>query len=403
MTQEPVIFSERQIKRIVILLLMLVPISGMGVDLIAPSLPAISAALHVSSSVSKNLIAIYLIGFGLGSFSIGFLSDALGRRKFLILSLFLFLVASLLPTFFPTANILLISRLLQGVSVGFFSVLARAIFSDILPPNRLMRTMVFMPMIWGIGPILGPVIGGYLQFYFDWQANFYFLAIPAFLGLISTFFFIPETHFNRHPLNLPTIKKHLHELMSHKMFIGCAVLMAATYSLIIIFNTLGPFLIETTWGYSPVFFGKIGLWMGVAYVLATIACRHLLKKNDAIQLFQYSIVSFLMCAILGLLFAYLIRVDLVLIIVMGIIMFAACGIIYPASTGKGVTFFRHIAASAASVMSLINTFSTGVVAFLMGFITIHTAVALLWLYVLFLSICFAAYWFLIRTKSEHIA
>ncbi len=60
--------SEKSIQRIVWTLLCLMPIMGMAVDLVAPSLPAIANGLQVPASLAKNVIAIYLVGYALGNF-----------------------------------------------------------------------------------------------------------------------------------------------------------------------------------------------------------------------------------------------------------------------------------------------------------------------------------------------
>jgi MFS family permease len=98
-------------------ILSLYPLVGMGVDLIAPSLPAISHSLQASSAFSKNLITLYLLGYALGSFLMGFLSDTLGRRRLVIGGFLIFSLASLLPVFFPTEATLLLARGLQGFTI----------------------------------------------------------------------------------------------------------------------------------------------------------------------------------------------------------------------------------------------------------------------------------------------
>ncbi|MCX7124904.1 MAG: MFS transporter [Gammaproteobacteria bacterium] len=280
---------EPHVKRIVWTLLCLNVVIGMGVDLIAPSLPAIAHGLHVPNSAAKNIIAIYLLGYALGNFFTGFLTDAWGRQKIIRLSLFSFVIVSLLPVFFQSMDIILLSRILQGITLGSFAVVARSVFSDVLPKEKLTRLGTLMGTMWGLGPVLGPVIGGYLQFYFGWTAGFYFFAIIAFIGFVASFIIIPETHFNRHPLKLNTIKTNLMEVISNRLFMCIVVLMGLAYSLVIVFNTVGPFLIQNEFHYSPVFFGHVALWLGVVFLISTLVCRYLLKKYSIETLYLYVI------------------------------------------------------------------------------------------------------------------
>lgn len=107
------------------------------VDLISPALPAIADNLNVSIDLVKELISIYLLGYALGNFFTGFLTDAFGRKKLLLLGLIGFVLISLLPVIFPTISVLLLARLLQGLTIGMISVTVRATFSDILTPEKL--------------------------------------------------------------------------------------------------------------------------------------------------------------------------------------------------------------------------------------------------------------------------
>jgi len=95
------ILSEHRRKLIIRTLLCLMPIVGMAVDLIAPSLPAIADSLNISSATTKNIITIYLLGYALGNFLTGFLTDALGRQNLIRIGLVGFIFASLLPIISP--------------------------------------------------------------------------------------------------------------------------------------------------------------------------------------------------------------------------------------------------------------------------------------------------------------
>ncbi len=161
--------SERRTSIIVWTLLGLMPIVGMCVDLIAPSLPSMAQSLNISTGIAKDIISIYLIGYGLGNFFTGLLTDSLGRKTLLRLSLLGFFISSLLPVLYPKIEAVLLARFLQGFTIGSVAVVARAILSDILPAEKLVRLGTILGAMWGLGPIIGPAIGGYLQFYFGWK------------------------------------------------------------------------------------------------------------------------------------------------------------------------------------------------------------------------------------------
>ncbi len=384
--------SESRIQLIIWTVLCLMPIVGMAVDLVAPSLPAISIDLGVSAKIAQDVISIYLLGYALGNFLTGFLTDALGRRALLRMGLLSFIVVSLLPVLFPHAGILLLSRFLQGLTIGGVAVLARTIISDILPADKLVRLGTLIGTMWGLGPVVGPIIGGYLQYYIGWKAGFCFFAIISLIGFIAVFFIVPETLQIRHSLKLNVIKHNLLEVLNHRLFMTMVYLMGLMYSLLITFNTAGPFLIQTQLHYSPVFFGHLAFCLGIVFLASTFICRYLLKKYVFDRVYLTVVNTFLIISVINVIISYFVSNNIVLVAVASGLMFFACGFIFPLSMGKGLSLFRHISGTAAAVMYLINILITGLVSFLVGFVNVQGATALLWVYMLLLFLGALLYW-----------
>lgn len=384
--------SEKRTTCIVWVLLFLNPLIGMAVDLLSPSLPAIANDLNVSNTITKDLISLYLLGYACGNFLSGFLTDALGRRKLLLTGLGCFIVASLLPVFYPHIEVLLLARLLQGLALGTISVVVRAAFSDVLTPEKLVRFGVIMGSMFGLGPIIGPFLGGYLQVYFGWQACFLFFAIAMSLMSALIFTIVPETHLQRHALKISTITKNIREVLKHRQFMSLVIIMGAVYSLIISFNTVGPFLIQKELHYSPIFFGHMALLMGIAFLCSTFVSRYLLKYKSVEQLSFVFINGFFALAILAVIAGYAFGNSITLIAIISACMFFASGCIFPMLMGKNMSLFRHIAGTASAIMFFINILMTSLSAFLLSFVNIHSAVALFWIYAVLLAICMVVYW-----------
>lgn len=387
--------TEQHQRTMIWTLLGLMPIIGMAIDLIAPSLPAISIALQVSAHVSKDLISIYLLGYAFGNFCTGILTDALGRRKLLLWSLAGFTVISIGPIFFPSIQILLWVRLLQGVTLGAISVLVRAIFADILPTEKLIKLGPIIAAMWGIGPVLGPVIGGYLQYYVGWQAGFCFFTFMSLIGFLAIFFIVPETHLLLQPLRLQTIKNNLAEIVENKIFLAMVLLMGLTYALIIVFNTAGPFLIQTVLQHTPVFFGHLALMLGLVYLLATLLCRYFLKRHQVEQLLFISINFGFIVTLILFVFSYYYRTNINFIAIVCAVMFFACGFVFPLAMGKGISVFRHIAGTATATMYLLNVSITSAAAFFTSFIIVQNIISLMWIFVTLLTLCMLIYWLMI--------
>ena len=384
--------SEKEIKSITWTLLFIMPIIGMVVDLVAPSLPAIANDLNVSHATSKDVITTFLLGYSLGNFVTGFLTDAWGRQKLLRISLIGFVISSLLPALFPHIEILLISRFLEGYTIGSAAVLARAIISDINPKEKLVRMGSLIGTMWGVGPVFGPVIGGYLQFYLGWKSCFYFLALVTFISFIATYLLVPETHFNRHPLNLKRIQSNFIEVVSHKSFMALPVLMGLAYSLIIVFHTSGPFLIQDVMHYDPVFFGHLALCMGLCFLASTFTSRYIIGNHSVVHIYKVVITIATIIALTGVVLSYFLSQSIGLVVIISGLMFFTTGMLFPMSMGKGMSLFRHISGTASAVMYMINILISSVGSFIISFISIHYSIELFCIYMIIIVLLVIIYW-----------
>lgn len=384
--------SPLKVRFILCMLLLVMPIVAMAVDLIAPSLPAIAKGLQVSNGVAKNIISLYLLGYALGNCVTGFLTDAMGRKRILRVGLILFVLASLLPVLFPHIKVVLFARLLQGLSIGGVAVIVRTILSDLLSGEQLVRWGILLGTMFGLGPILGPLIGGYLQFYFGWQACFLFFAVILSVLSVVLFILVPETHFNTHALKLQKIKQDVSRVLKDKRFMGLTLITGVVYSLIISFNTLGPFLVQNTLHYSSVFFGHLALMMGLAFLTATFVCQYLLRSLTVERVLLIFIHVFLVVAGIGIVLGYTIGNNVVLLGLVSSAMFFSCGLMFPMSAGKVLSLFRDIAGSATAVMYLINILMTSFSAFLLSFVRADSVVHIFWVYGILLALCALFYW-----------
>ncbi|WP_256868884.1 MFS transporter [Francisella sp. Scap27] len=379
-----------------LILFSFVPLTGMSIDLFAPSLPGISASLNITPAVAKMVISIYLIGYALGNFVVGILTDALGRRTLLRLSCVLFVIISILPAIFPDEIILLSARLTQGFLIGAIGVINRGIFSDILPTEKLIKLGPTMGFLWGLGPIIGPIIGGFLQEYYGWTSGFYFFSIGVAILTIFVFVYIPETIAVKSKLSFSKIKKDFKEVLTNKLFITLSIGMGLGYSLIISFNTLGPFLIQNIMGYSAAYFGKLAIFLGLAFLPAPIISRKMLNYFSIGKIFLVVIHNFLLFMLIFFMLSFFLKASISLLIIATMIVYFACGSIFPISMGKGISMFKHISGTAAAVMYLINMSIAGFVAFIQSYLHANTITDMISIYLVLILMIVGLYWYKLK-------
>lgn len=261
-----------------ILAFAVIPMSGLATDIYLPSMPSMATELHQPESNIQLTLSIFLISYGLTQFFAGSIVDSFGRYRVSIASLALFVVSFLITA--TTQNIFIIyaMRVLQGILSGFAVVSKRAFFVDVYEGEQRKHYLSIMTIVWSVGPIIAPFIGGYLQHNFGWQSNFYVLAGYSLVLLILEFIFSGETLKVRNPFHLDFLIKEYNSMFKAKDFFYGMVMCGLSYSMIMFFNLCGSFIIEHKMGYSEVVAGYVSLILGFAWMTGGFLGKALIKK-----------------------------------------------------------------------------------------------------------------------------
>jgi multidrug resistance protein len=255
-----------------------IPMSGLATDIYLPSMPSMATELHQPESNIQLTLSIFLISYGLTQFFAGSIVDSFGRYKVSMISLALFVVSFLITA--TTQNIFVIyaMRVLQGILSGFAVVSKRAFFVDVYEGEERKHYLSIMTIVWSVGPIIAPFIGGYLQKSFGWQSNFYVLAGYSLLLLLLEFIFSGETLKKRNPFHFEFLLKEYNSMFKAKDFFYGMVMCGLSYSMIMFFNLCGSFIIEHKMGYSEVVAGYVSLILGFAWMTGGFLGKALINK-----------------------------------------------------------------------------------------------------------------------------
>ena len=173
------------------LLTALVAFGAISTDLYLPSLPAIGAGFAADISQVQLTLSVFLVGFAVSQAVYGPLSDRFGRRPVLLGGLSIYLIASLACMTAPGIGSLIAWRFVQALGACTGVVLGRAIVRDVYGREGAARMLSYMGMAMALAPALGPILGGYLQVWFGWRANF--AGFAANVALISPKGFSPNS------------------------------------------------------------------------------------------------------------------------------------------------------------------------------------------------------------------
>lgn len=188
-----------------------------------PSFPDIARYFNVTEGIIQLTISYNFLGFFIGGFLNGPLSECYARRKIMLAGNALMLLGAIGCVFAPTINSLLIARFIQGIGASTSIVLVFAIIADIYDGLQAMRLISFIN--WSLASLMAiaPIIGGFVNEFVGWRGNY---MIVAFISLISwslQFFFLRETRKTLELFNANNIVKNYKMLCSSKQFLKQAL------------------------------------------------------------------------------------------------------------------------------------------------------------------------------------
>ena len=147
------------------------------------ALPHIKGSLSASKNQISWIVTSYIISAAIMTQPISWLANHFGRKRIFLISVIGFTISSALCGMATSIIEIIIFRMLQGIFGAALVPLSCSVLLDINPKEKHGSAMAIWGMGVMIGPIMGPVIGGYLTEYYNWRWVFY-INVP--LGIISS-------------------------------------------------------------------------------------------------------------------------------------------------------------------------------------------------------------------------
>jgi MFS transporter, DHA1 family, tetracycline resistance protein len=171
---------------------MCVALDLVGFGIVFPILPVYAKRFHVSSATATGLVAAFALASFVFSPIWGRLSDRVGRKPILLLSLVGTAVGSLTTGLAGGIAVLYLGRIIDGVSGASVSV-AQASVSDVASPDQRPRLLGLLGAAFGVGFVAGPALGA-LAALAGPRVPFLVAAVLAAVNAVVAWRVLPETH-----------------------------------------------------------------------------------------------------------------------------------------------------------------------------------------------------------------
>jgi EmrB/QacA subfamily drug resistance transporter len=168
------------------------------------AVPAIAKALGVAPLSMKAVLSSYTLSLAVFIPISGWMADRFGTRHVFAWAIGTFTLGSLLCGISNNIHLLVACRVLQGFGGAMMVPVGRLTLVRTFPKSELIRAMSFVAIPGLIGPMLGPVAGGFLVGYFHWRLIFFINLPVGLLGLYFVYRHLPDyRQENSPPLDLP--------------------------------------------------------------------------------------------------------------------------------------------------------------------------------------------------------
>ncbi|WP_420959889.1 multidrug effflux MFS transporter [Brucella sp. IR073] len=169
----------------IVLYALLTSLTSISIDALLPGLRVIGAEVGISSPLStQHVISLFIFGMVFGELLLGPLSDAMGRKRALLLGLAVYCAGTMIAMLAGSLEMVILGRFLQGVGVSGPKIATRAMIRDQFEGDAMARVMSFMFTLFILVPMLAPVLGQAMIAIGGWRSIFcLYLATACLAGL----------------------------------------------------------------------------------------------------------------------------------------------------------------------------------------------------------------------------
>jgi EmrB/QacA subfamily drug resistance transporter len=169
-------------------------LSSLSTSIANVALPTLEEAFRASFAEVQWVVLAYLLAITTTIVGAGRLGDLIGRRRLLLIGLFVFTASSGLCGFASTLGELIGARAAQGLGAAVMMALTLAFVGETVPKEKTGRAMGLLGTMSAIGTALGPALGGIVIAGFGWPAIF-FVSVPlGCLALLLAYRYLPREH-----------------------------------------------------------------------------------------------------------------------------------------------------------------------------------------------------------------
>lgn len=290
--------SGKQISTLVPLILAAcTAVSILSTDFMTPSIPDLPGVFGTDIVTAQYTVSINLAAYALAQLFHGPISDAIGRRRLLLIAFSFFIVFSVFCALAVSIEMLLLGRFLQGLASSVPSVVIVLIIRELYPPKRAVSVMAMYGAALGIAPAIGPLVGSYLHDWFGWSSSFWAIAILASIVAILFAIYVPESLKEKHRIDpAASISTYL-SLLGRTKYLQVLLPLSLIFGGFYAFVTTAPVVFIKLLGLPNEHYGLTYMLIIVSFVIGNIFAGRVSKLLTPVQISNRAVLIVLVAGI----------------------------------------------------------------------------------------------------------
>ncbi|NOU94367.1 Bcr/CflA family efflux MFS transporter [Paenibacillus sp. LMG 31456] len=393
--------NNQHVFRLALLLGLFSTLGPFTIDMYLPAFPEIVKQFDTTASLVQLSLTACLLGLGIGQLVMGSLSDVYGRRNPLLISMAVYVAASLACAFSPNIGLLIAFRFVQGFAASAGIVISRAIARDLFSGHELTKFFSLLLLVGNLGPLVAPVTGSGILSFTTWIGVFIALALLGIYLLTMTKWRLQETlpSDRRRPSNFVQQLRNYGSLLRDRQFVGYMLAQGIMIAGVFAYVSGTPFIYQNIYGASPTVFALLFGSNGISLIIGSQLVGRMAHRvsEHAFLLFGLWLACFASVAVLV---VAIVHGPLFALVIPLFFFVAAIGITSTAAFPLAMESQGHMAGSAAALLGVIPFLLGAVVSPLVGIAGEDTAVPLGVIILLTSSAAMLAYFFLVRRSQS---
>ncbi|MBG9455775.1 multidrug transporter CflA [Lysinibacillus sphaericus] len=337
-----------------LLMIVLVAFPQISETIYTPSLPDISDALNASNRSVQLTLSIYFIGFAIGVFCWGWLSDFIGRRPAMLGGLIFYGIGSFMCFYGETITFLLVSRFIQAFGAATGSIITQTILRESVSGSKRHAMFAQISAVIAFTPAVGPLIGGWVDQALGFRAVFFVLVAMSILLFIYAYFRLPETtdkSTRKRTAIFPVVKR----MISSPRVLVFGLLIGGINGVLFSYYAEAPFIFIDHFNLSPGLYGFLGIIVALASIIGAMISKRLVNKYQPAKVIHLGCLVMTVGALLLLIISTLPLPTIVLLIGMLVTIFITLlgsGIALPNCLSLALVNFQDVIGTAGAIFSL---------------------------------------------------